>query len=75
MIAGMIALQAAQAATRIEGGMSSTLNTSLHQETTAKDATSTLNIPASYAGALEVPSLMSSVHRGDVVSLSRGHRR
>lgn len=74
MITGMIALQAAQAATRIEGGMSSTLNTSLHQEAMPKEATSTFDIPVSYAGTLEVPSLMSSVHRGDVVSLSHGHR-
>ena len=72
---GMIALQAAQRITRFESGMSSTLNTSLHQEATPKSAAPTFDIPASYAGALAVPSLISSVQGEDVVSLSHGHRR
>lgn len=75
IINGMIALQAAQRTTRFESGISSTLNTSLHQAATPKRATPTLDIPASYAGASAVPSFMSSVQGEDVVSLSPGYRR
>jgi hypothetical protein len=75
VITGMIALQATQGATRIEGRVSSTPNTSLHQGATSKNTAPTSESPAPYAGALKVSSLMDSVRRGDIVSLSHGHLR